>query len=259
MKLVPTDEITSRGRKITATDRFSFRCHSEVSCFNKCCRNLNLFLYPYDVARLRKKLGISSSEFIDRHVDIVMRPGNFFPDVLLKMADNSEATCPYLTDEGCSVYSDRPDACRSFPVEHGLFMNEKGIAEDVHFFRPPDFCMGQHEEKEWTVKTWAEDQGAVEFNKMTRLWGETKALFASDPWGPSGNTGPKAKMAFMAAYNIDEFREFIFGSSFLQRYKIKSDLLKKLKSDDASLVKFGFEWIRFFVWGLRSDKIKTRQ
>lgn len=258
MKLVSIDEVAERGRKITSFDRFSFRCHPDVSCFNRCCRNLNLFLYPFDAIRLRKSLGITSGEFIDNHVDVVMREGCFFPDVLLRMSEDSEASCPYLTPEGCSVYSDRPDACRAFPVEHGVYINAKGIAEDVHFFRPPEFCMGQHEEKQWTVKTWAEDQNAVEYNRMTKLWGETKALFGTDPWGGAGHTGSKAKMAFMAAYNIDGFRGFIFESSFLQRYKLKTDLLKKLKSDDVTLMKFGFEWIRFFVWGMKSDKIRLR-
>lgn len=258
MKLVQAEEITGRGKKINAAERFGFRCHPGVTCFNRCCRNLNLFLYPYDVIRLRKRLGMSSGEFIDSHADIVMREGNFFPDVLLRMSDDSEATCPYLTSEGCSVYPDRPDACRSFPVEHGFFINDRGITQDVHFFRPPDFCMGQNEDKQWTVKTWAEDQGALEYNRMTRLWGETKALFGSDPWGQSGNSGPKAKMAFMAAYNIDGFREFVFESTFLQRYKLKSDLLKKLRNDDVSLMKFGFEWIRFFIWGMKTDKIRLR-
>lgn len=258
MKLVSIEDVSQRGRRISAGERFSFACHSEVSCFNKCCRNLNLFLYPYDVIRLRKNLGITSSEFIDSHVDVVLREGNFFPEVLLRMADNSEASCPYLVSEGCSVYVDRPDACRAFPVEHGVYVNDKGIAEDVHFFRPPDFCMGQHEEKQWTVKTWTEDQNAVEYNRMTKLWGEIKALFGNNPWGIEGPTGKKAKMAFMAAYNIDGFRTFIFESSFLQRYKVKAELLRKLKNDDVALMRFGFDWIKFFIWGIKTDKTRLR-
>ena len=58
---------------------FSFQCHSGLACFNKCCRNINLFLYPYDVLRLRKKLGISSDDFLDKYTDVVMRPAKHFP------------------------------------------------------------------------------------------------------------------------------------------------------------------------------------
>jgi len=65
-------------------------------------------------------------------------------------------------------------------------------------------------------------------------------------------------MAFMATYNIDRFRDFVFQSSFLKRYKIKSVLLKKLKTDDLQLLKFGFEWVKVFIWGLKSKDIRPR-
>jgi hypothetical protein len=65
-------------------------------------------------------------------------------------------------------------------------------------------------------------------------------------------------MAFMAAYNIDGFRTFIFESTFLQRYKVKTELLRKMKNDDVTLMKFGFDWIRFFIWGIRTDRMRLR-
>lgn len=107
------------GTRLEEEDTFRFRCHEQLECFNLCCRNLNLFLYPYDVMRLKKRLRISSDRFLDEMVDVVMRPESFFPEVLLRMADNDRKTCPFLTDAGCSVYPDRPDTCRTFPVEQG--------------------------------------------------------------------------------------------------------------------------------------------
>ena len=143
------------GRRIEPGDTFNFRCHNELACFNLCCRNLNLFLYPYDVLRLSRCLGLTADQFIDRHVDLVMRPGHFFPEVLLRMADNDQQTCPFLTDEGCRVYPDRPDTCRGFPVEQGsLYEAGSGSSIPVHFFRPPDFCLGRHEKQPWTLATW---------------------------------------------------------------------------------------------------------
>jgi hypothetical protein len=93
---------------------------------------------------------------------------------------------------------------------------------------------------------------------MTTRWAEVKRLFQDDPWGFEGPEGPKARMAFMATYNIDRFRDFIFQSSFFKRYKIKSALLKKLKTDDVQLLKFGFEWVKFFIWGIKSKNIRVR-
>ena len=191
-------------------------------------------------------------------MDIVLRQGNHFPDVLLRMADNELQTCPFLSAAGCTVYPDRPDTCRTFPVEHGLlFKAGIGASESVSFFRPPDFCRGRHEAQAWTLAQWAEDQEAALHNRMTAQWAAVKALFLKDPWGPEGLNGAKAKMAFMAAYNIDRFRDFLFQSSFLKRYRIKKTLIKKLQTSDSELLLFGFEWIRNFIWGIPSRQIRS--
>jgi hypothetical protein len=65
-------------------------------------------------------------------------------------------------------------------------------------------------------------------------------------------------MAFMATYNIDRFRDFVFHSSFLKRYKVKAAVLKKLKADDEELLKFGFDWVKLFLWNIKTKKIRMR-
>lgn len=260
MKSVRTDRLKRlSGRRVQSGERFRFRCHPDIGCFNRCCRNLNLFLYPYDVVRLKQCLGITSDQFIDRYVDVVLREGHHFPDVLLRMADDREQTCPFLTEAGCRVYPDRPDTCRTFPIEHGLHYGERGgPPEQISFFRPPEFCQGQTEADEWTLDTWAEDQDAAQHNRMTRQWATLQAMFTSDPWQGQGPNGPRGRMAFMATYNIDAFRDFIFASSFLKRYKVKKDLLTRVRRDDTALLKFGMDWVKLFVWGLPSKKIRPR-
>lgn len=260
MKKVDIDKLDRLpGRLLKPGDSFRFRCHPDIACFNQCCRNLNLFLYPYDVMRLKNQLGITSDHFLDHFVDVVLRKGNYFPDVLLRMADNAENTCPFLTSAGCRVYPDRPDTCRTFPVEQGLVYDAgEKRSRPIHFFRPPEFCRGQYEAQNWTVQSWCSDQDAEVYNKMTSAWAEIKRLFDSDPWGSQGPEGARAKMAFMATYNLDRFREFVFASSFLQRYKVKPALVKQIKKDEAALLKFGFAWVKFFVWGIKSKKFKMR-
>jgi Fe-S-cluster containining protein len=246
-------------KRLQEGERFTFRCHDGLTCFTKCCRNLNLFLYPYDVLRLKNRLNISSDQFLDVHADIVLREGNSFPDVLLRMSENEERTCPFLNDSGCRIYPDRPDTCRTFPLEQGiLFQKASGRATDVYFFKPPDFCLGQYEPQTWTTESWAKDQEAVFYHEMTARWSEVKALFQTDPWGSEGPYGPKGKMAFMATYNLDSFRDFVFHSTFLKRYKVKAGVLKKLKTDDVALMKFGFGWVKFFVWGIKQAYFKPR-
>ena len=260
MKYIDTEKIDSLpGRRLSEGDDFSFHCHPGIACFNRCCRNLNLFLYPYDVIRLKNRLQISSDEFIDMYVNIILRGSDFFPEVLLRMSENEEKTCPFLTKLGCSVYPDRPDACRTFPIEQGVLYDAKTQKTDlIHFFRPPDFCLGQHENKTWSTRSWSHDQDAVLYNKMTVRWAEIKRLFQADSWGNQGPDGPKAKMAFMATYNIDRFRDFLFNSTFLKRYKVKSAILKKIKTDDTELMKFGFEWAKFYIWGIKTKYFNLR-
>ena len=65
-------------------------------------------------------------------------------------------------------------------------------------------------------------------------------------------------MAFMAAYNVDRFREFVFESSFLKRFKIKPELAAKVRQDDVRLMLLGFDWIELFVWGIPCRQIKYR-
>jgi Fe-S-cluster containining protein len=259
MKSIKPEEINHLpGIPLKKDDTFNFRCHKNLTCFNQCCRNLNLFLYPYDVLRLKKSLDLDSDRFIARHVDVVLRAGNYFPDVLLRMAENESGTCPFLSDAGCTVYADRPDTCRTFPVEHGMLFKDKLAASKiVSFYRPPDFCQGQYENQTLTLAQWVQDQGADIYNQMTARWASIKALFQEDPWGPEGLNGSKAKMAFMAAYNIDRFREFVFQSSFLNRYRVKKKLVGKLRASDRELLLFGFDWIRHFVWGIPSRNIRS--
>jgi hypothetical protein len=242
------------AKRLQDGEMFSFRCHEALECFTKCCRNLNLFLYPYDMLRLKDRLSISSGQLLDTYIDVVLRESNYFPDALLRMAEDEQKTCPFLTESGCAVYSDRPDTCRTFPLEQGImFRGPKAKAADVYFFKPPDSCLGQYEPDEWTTRSWAKDQGAVTYHKMTARWAEVKRLFQSNPWGAEGPYGPKAKMAFMATYNLDRFRDFVFKSTFLKRYKVKKDVQRKIEADDVELMKFGFGWVKFFVWGIKVD------
>jgi Fe-S-cluster containining protein len=238
---------------------FSFDCNPGVSCFNLCCHNLNLFLYPYDVIRLKQHLGLTSDQFLERHVDVILRDGCFFPEVLLSMSETAEKPCPFLSPSGCSVYPDRPEACRMFPVEQGLVYDAKTRQNrKIHFFKPPGFCKGSTGGKQWTPSAWIKDQGAEDYNRMTQQWSELIRLFRSDPWAGEGPDGKRGKMAFMAAYNMDAFREFVFKSSFLKRYRIASAHLDKVRANDVELLKIGLAWIALFIWGKASPVLKPR-
>ncbi|WP_242445301.1 YkgJ family cysteine cluster protein [Chromatium okenii] len=84
-----------------------FHCHPGISCFNACCKRADITLAPYDVLRLKRRLGLTSTEFIRQFTVPFQMDGDGLPGIKLKTDDNG--TCLQLAgDAGCGVYSDRP-------------------------------------------------------------------------------------------------------------------------------------------------------
>ena len=261
MKYIDTSQsdAADMAHRVAVDQPFSFRCHPDVSCFNKCCRNLNLYLYPYDVIRLKKQLQLTSDQFIERYTDAVLRDGESFPTVLLTMADTAEKECPFLSSSGCGVYQNRPYSCRMFPMDQGvLHTAETGQTEPVYFFKPPDFCCGRHEDTKWTPLTWLVDQMPDIYAEMTRKWAKIIGLTAQHPFSDFKAAGTKrGKMAFMAVYNVDMFRSFLFSSTFFDRYTVTADVKQQIETSDTHLLQFGLDWFRFVLWQTASTLFKS--
>jgi hypothetical protein len=56
-------------------------------------------------------------------------------------------------------------------------------------------------------------------------------------------------MAFMACYNIDGFRIFAEENKLFDQFKLESSLRRILADDDEALLKFAFEWLKYFLAG----------
>jgi len=240
----------SGRRKIDAEDTIRFDCHPQVACFTKCCKDADMYLYPYDIIRMKKSLGISSDQFLKQYTFQAMRDNPYFPSLMLKMYDNEEKSCPFLSSEGCIIYQDRPFSCRAYPLERAVARtgDEHGRAV-LYFIMSHPFCLGHKESREWTVREWIENQQIQLYNEMNDLWVDVDSIFRANPWDPEGVNGSALKMAFMACFNIDEFFKFIFESTFLSRFYVPRERIEKLEESDVELMKFGFDWIKFFLAG----------
>ena len=64
------------------------------------------------------------------------------------------------------------------------------------------------------------------------------------------------KMFFLASYNIDKFREFVFESSFLSRYDIDPTTAEKIKSDELALLQFGMKWLKWLLFKQGDFKVR---
>lgn len=77
------------------------------TCGN-CCRVMHPILQEKDIARLADHLAMSSEEFKDTYL-LLDEDGDFI---------FRASPCPFLSDNSCTVYSARPEDCRSYPHLH---------------------------------------------------------------------------------------------------------------------------------------------
>ena len=228
-------------------DKMKFACHRGVPCFNECCRDITIFLTPYDILRMKNNLGISSTEFLAKYTVLPFTKEQRLPVVVLKMLDDEEKRCPFVREEGCSIYIDRPWACRMYPL--GLASpKESGVCdEEFYFLMKEPICKGFDEGEECTIAEWIESQGIAEYNRMGE---DFKGLTLHDYFQHGGNLSPeKMDMFYMANYDLDRFRKFVFESTFLNRFDIASETVERIKQDDIELMKFGVRWLRFCLFG----------
>ncbi|RUM39858.1 MAG: YkgJ family cysteine cluster protein [Desulfocapsa sp.] len=230
-------------------EKFTFHCHSEIDCYMLCCKKVDMFLFPYDILRLKTYLNISSQEFMENYSRIVQGQSHpYFPAVMLRLTDDEEKACPFLTEEGCGVYQDRPSACRTYPLERGVDRTpEKGVNQEFYFMTDHDYCHGHQESKEFTIKKWTRDQRLDDYNLMNDLWAEVDTTFSTNPWMGEGSGGPKQQVAFTVCYDIDNFRAMVAKHSLLDRFVISRNQKRRIKESDSELMKFGFEWLKNFL------------
>lgn len=230
-------------------DTFTFSCHRNVPCFTRCCAALQLVLTPYDILRLKIRLGMSSGEFLEKHTLTRFDRHPRFPMVLLKMTTDGSQACPFVTSDGCTVYEDRPGACRIYPLARAALKgNDTKETKEKFFVVKEEHCLGFGEGPTWTVKSWMSDQGLDEYNRMNDRWLEI--ISSPGSMGPKEDLLRKIQMFFMVSYHLDRFRTFLFESRFFQRFQIPDELRSRIEKDDVSLMIFGFDWLKFSLYGL---------
>lgn len=235
------------------TGSFHFSCHAGVECFRSCCKNVDMFLFPYDILRLKNRIGIDSESFMRLYARLVQGDHPYFPAVMLKLNEDEERSCPFLSTNGCSVYSDRPSACRTYPLERAVDRTSvRGRYRDFYFLTDHKYCLGHHEKKLYSVSQWIREQQLQQYNNFNDVWADLDTIFATNPWKGEGSAGPKQQIAFMVCYNIDGFRSFVNQQQILDQYRISSDRKRHIRSDDVALLQFGFDWLKLILTGSSS-------
>ncbi|SHJ97299.1 YkgJ family cysteine cluster protein [Desulforamulus aeronauticus] len=220
------------SQNLKLTDAFKFSCHDGLACFKQCCRDINIFLTPYDVLRMKNKLAMPSSEFLAQYTHVLRAPKSGFPVVILKMREDN-LVCPFITDFGCQVYHVRPWSCRMAPVEvrgDGVY----GIAFEK------SRCHGLQEAKEWTVEEWMMNQGLAEYNEPEELFGQIP--LKTKTTGNPNLDQIMMDMILIGCYDIDRFKNILAEHPDLIEEQLQENL-PVIMQDDVSLMKFAFDWL----------------
>ena len=100
----------SKATTLTRNSPFSYTCNQ---C-SRCCYDKRIQVNPYEVARLARNQGLSTTELIAT----CLEPGKPY------LTNQPDGACVFLTDQGCCVHSDRPLVCRLYPL--GQMLNGEG-------------------------------------------------------------------------------------------------------------------------------------
>lgn len=248
------DKILREYPRLSIDDKFNFSCHAGLACFTHCCADVSIAMTPYDVLRLRKRLGIGSEEFIDKYLLLPkMAPGQKLPAVYLRM-DSDTLKCQFVGEKGCGVYEDRPWACRMYPVGHASGRTEKNPGgEDFYFLLRDRKCDGLDEPNPMTIREWMENQKTADHDAANEEFKELSLHpfltrgYALEP--------QHRQMYFMACYNLDRFRDFIFESTFLKKFDVEPDVVESIRNDDEALLSFAYRYLRFAMFHERTVKL----
>ncbi len=250
---ITEEQILREQPRLGLDDVFRFECDSTLDCFTHCCRDVSIVLTPYDILRLKRALGLDSSEFLEQYTICPFTPEQKFPVVLLKM-DAETRRCPLVGEGGCGVYAHRPWACRMYPL--GMAEPRKATATDraFHFLVREELCHGHDRGEQRSVRQWILEQGIEEYDMMGAGF---KELMLHEFWdGEQTLTPQQVEMFHMACYDLDRFRRFVFETRFLDLLEIDEARVEALRTDDLELLDLGLQWLRFSLFREKTMKIK---
>ena len=233
-----------------------FNCHKGIACFNECCRNIDITLTPYDIVRLKRRLGLTSRELVARHTVPFEMDHHGMPGLkmLTKPGTNE---CVFLTSEGCGVYEDRPAACRYYALgSMGVRKKEASQVEDVYFLVKEPHCLGHFEPRTLTVREYRQEQGVDVYDEMNREWRDI--ILKKRSSGPTvGRPSDRSFQLFdMCSYDVDSFREFIQSPGFQQVFDLESATLETVVRDEDALLRFAFRFLKQVLFGEITIPIK---
>jgi Fe-S-cluster containining protein len=234
-------------------DSFTFTCSPEVTCFNQCCMDVNQFLYPYDIIRLKSHLCMTSTEFLDNHAIIYSGDTTGLPVVSFRTSPMNGHACPFVTEKGCGVYENRPASCRIFPLARAISRARSTGEISEHFALIKDpVCNGFKSGRSIRVRDWVIGQGLLEYNEANDRMIELVSLKQQIMPGPL--SGTEKEKFILACYDVDRFRSAIDNDGLVKEDDIGKGRYLQIMANDKALLDFGMEWVAGEIFGRKAQK-----
>jgi hypothetical protein len=197
---------------------------------------VNILLTPYDIVQMKNRLGISSTEFLEKYTKRLLAPNTLLPAVQFKMDEENDKRCYFVGDKGCGVYEHRPWSCRMYPLDHSV---------EAETFAPmvdPTRCLGLQENTAWKLRDWLQDQGIEPYNDWNLRFAELTEDEKVTIWRKGYPGG--VDIFYLACYDLDRFRDQVFKEKLFEMVEEGSADQDKLKTDDLALLEFAFTWLK---------------
>ena len=242
---------------LEGTTTIQFQCRKGIDCWNACCSNIDISLTPVDILRLSRRLDISTTEFLVQYTFPYELEPNGIAGVKFKPVENGSA-CQFMRPEGCDVYTDRPTACRYYPVALlSMRRSDEYTDRNAYALVKEPHCHGHNEPRQISIEDYRREQGVVEYDELGRGW--RQLVLKKKSSGPTIGAPSKRSLQlwFMACYDLDRFRDFIASTAFNEVYDIPWDEMQKILSTDNELMLFAFRFLRQTMFGEESIIMKT--
>ena len=199
---------------------------------------------------------MSSGEFLQQYTVPYELDQGGIAGAKLRPVENGTA-CRFMTPEGCSVYEDRPTACRYYPVALlSMRRQDEYIDSRSYALVKEEHCLGHNEPRELTIDEYRHEQGVEEYDEMARGW--RQLILKKKSSGPSVGKPSKSSLQlfFMVCYDLDRFRNFVLSEGLNELYDLNTEETVEILGEDTKLMLFGFRFLKQVLFGENTIPLK---
>ena len=244
--------------ELSNEDEFQFDCHPGISCFNECCRNIDITILPYDILRLKNRLKMSSSQWVNSYTVPFSMDQHDMPGLKLATHEGTKA-CIFLSEEGCQVYEDRPTSCRYYALgSMGIRREGKFAVEEIYFKVKEEHCKGHNESRTQTVGEYRQSQGVEKYDEMNREWRDIILKKRSSGQTVGKPSARSLQLFDMCSYDIDSFEKFVTSDSFKKLFNLDQATRQKIENDQQALLLFAARFLKQVLFGEMSIEMNDQ-